>query len=231
MRTVTDIELAWMACALDGEGNITLYPQTQNGYSTYRPVLQVINTNRDFVAHAARICIDMGATFVKIYRRSAQEPYQQVYQLQLRGQSAVRLVLTKLLPWLIIKQDFAKALVEYLNATHKRAMSRAPKEPWEIEEAERIRAKYMPRSRSHANGKAPDSEVIPCQAAEGNGSAEGVETRSVSPNNNPTHERPGSSIVKFPKPRSMKYTLEDREIVRHSDENRSPCINNKGACK
>ena len=36
-------------------------------------------------------------------------------------------------------------------------------------------------------------KTIPSQAAPGNGSAEGVTTRRVSPNNNPAHERPTSN--------------------------------------
>ena len=45
-----------------------------------------------------------------------------------------------------------------------------------------------------ANGEAPAenvlSEVIPCQAAGDFGSAEGVETRGMSSNDNSLHERP-----------------------------------------
>ena len=61
-----------------------------------------------------------------------------------------------------------------------------------------------------ANGETPASiagEAIPCQAAEDFGSAEGVETRDLSSNNNDLQERPtphlhdaeGEDIVRYPR--------------------------------
>jgi hypothetical protein len=57
--------------------------------------------------------------------------------------------------------------------------------------------KYMRKigipTRSKKEGKSIVNSrmmLTPCQAAEGKGSAEGVETRPMSPNNNSVHERP-----------------------------------------
>ncbi len=62
-----------------------------------------------------------------------------------------------------------------------------------------------------ANGEAPavvvhDSEVIPCQAGEGFGSPEGVETRRPSPNSTAAQECPAPDL----------HCAEGEEIVRHS---------------
>jgi len=62
------------------------------------------------------------------------------------------------------------------------------------------------------------SEVIPCQAAAVFGTAEGVETRLMSTNNNSAQERPTDRDVR------------PDDIVRHSDENRRGGLNSHRNC-
>lgn len=233
---VKDTDISWLAAAFDGEGNLCLYPQRQGKYTTYRPVFQIRNTNAEFVYNAARICAELGATFFKVYETKKTDHdvspitgkrYKIDFHLQVRGQKAVATVVRALLPLLYCKREFATELLHYLDAIKSRAESRAPKTPWEVEEAERIRAKHMPRSKSaiHAIGKTPpgNREAIPSQAAEGIGSAEGVETSGLSPNDIDRQERPGSRT--FPPKSRRNVKLLDREIVLTPGESRDVRIN------
>jgi hypothetical protein len=61
-------------------------------------------------------------------------------------------------------------------------------------------------------------QVTPSQAAEGIGSAEGLETRSVSPNNNPTHERPAPHLA---------LVQEGEDIVQAQSESSGVGINSR----
>ena len=231
---MNEANIAWLAAAFDGEGSLTVYPQTQKGYTTYRPVFQIRNTCREFVCRAATICSDLGATFFKVYRDRKRsnmvspltgKMYEDTYHLQVRGQEAVRVVLKAVLPWLIVKRDFARDLLAFLEDSRSRARSRRPWTDTEIARVEWLRATYMPRSMSaHAIGKAPaNGEVIPKEAPEGKGSGEPVETTGLSPNNNGPQERPGSF---FPPNAKHEVVLEDREIVQTLGENRGVRINN-----
>ena len=235
---VKDTDIAWLAAAFDGEGNLCLYPQTQRGYRTYRPVFVVKNTNKEFVIKATKICMDLGASSIKVYKAKRKDnvspftgrEYKDDYILQVRGQGSVSKILRPLLPWLIIKREFATDLVNYLDAIKDRSTARRQIEPWETKEAERIRAAHMPRSKQtdHAIGEPPvNDEGIPSQAEQSaSSSSEGVETTTVrNASNNPSQECPGS--LSFPPRVSRIYKLMDREIVRSSDENRSLDINNR----
>lgn len=186
--TVSDAELAWLACAIDGEGNITLYPQRQNGYETYRPVIQVINTHKRFVQRAIDICLRVGASYAKLYERASSDKYRDVFHMQVRGLDSVEIVLSAVQPWLLIKDKFAEDLLLFIKRF------RSVNSPFERKLAAAVlRKKHMPRARSlFANEEAPaSSEVISCQATLGlEVSVEGVETRDLSPNNNDPQERP-----------------------------------------
>lgn len=92
---------AWLACAIDSEGNI------------YAPVncvrLEIVNTNIEFV-----LCVtSMLGDRAKVYtRKRRSEKETQAYTVVLGKQYELREILRQVLPYLIIKKEKARQVIE-----------------------------------------------------------------------------------------------------------------------
>jgi hypothetical protein len=99
---------AWLACAIDGEGTITVY---LGGALVIR--VSVWNTNYDFVEKAQTLA-HVGC----IRFRKRGERWKKCYEWSTGSLDEVIHVLTEVFPYLIIKKDLAKLVLE-LALYHK----------------------------------------------------------------------------------------------------------------
>lgn len=110
------------------------------------------------------------------------------YWLHVAKKEQVRKLAKLLLPYLIAKKDEAEIVIWYLD---RACVDRAHKST-ELERKMLDLLSIIKRNGGEAPAEIANRirEVIPSQATLGQSGVEGVETRSVSPNNNPIQECP-----------------------------------------
>ncbi len=103
---MTPEEAAWLAAAIDGEGNIhlSLKPWPQASVS-------IFNTNTLFLAKAADLmCGSVGIV------RGKRPGRKTLYRARISGHFKVLITLESVLPYLIIKKDKAKTIVDFIKS-------------------------------------------------------------------------------------------------------------------
>lgn len=207
-------ELAWLAGIIDGEGCFTVKRPIKkakgSGYTPYQLWLVLCNTNEAMVVRAKEIFEKLGATpqpIRKVWKGEKATRWQ--FWLHVAKKKDLLIVTEALLPYLVAKRTEAEIVRWFLiRSCQDRAHRTTPLEAEFLDMLSLIKRN---------GGEAPSElkerirEVIPSQATLGIGGVEGVETRQVSPNNNPVQECPAP--------------LRGDDIVRHSDENRRASIN------
>jgi hypothetical protein len=102
----------WLACAIDGEGSIIMVGvgNPRSGTQKYTSYVSVTNTNCDFIEKAASI---MGT---KITPHQSTFPNSKECFVTITGkQSKIKVILERVLPFLIIKEEHAKLVLEWVE--------------------------------------------------------------------------------------------------------------------
>lgn len=191
------LHIAYIAGFLDADGTITcnMHKQTKSDSMWFKP--QVEFCNQDLVVlKAIRETLESGV--IRAYKVGKSGAFR--LSIPMRD---CKKVLERMIPYLVSKKEQAVLLIEGLNLKQPRGRVIVPVEITEM----RIAINQRIHELNHRNSKDyqtnwvksvnPQSTLvmghwtIPSQASEGEiGSEEGVTTRMVSPNNNPSHERP-----------------------------------------
>lgn len=137
-------DLAWLACFLDCEGSLSL--TARNRKRTYLPAIRIGNTNRAIIDRGILLLQVYGvAAGIALTRRKScvltanPKPVFNIYASNL----SVARLLPWLLPHLIIKREFAGALIGmFCERTIGRIWDDADRAL-----AEFVRYRFMPRSR------------------------------------------------------------------------------------
>ena len=108
----TEAELRWLACALDGEGCISIgsghpQPHARMGWH-FQVVVGIANSSESFMREAMRI-----ARRGRLWRESGKKDgYKPVFKWQTYGLKAKEL-LTELVPYLFAKQQQALLAIDF----------------------------------------------------------------------------------------------------------------------
>ena len=219
----------WIACAIDSEGSLTLSRANlcRAGHrkkwgtagGTYVAWISIYNTDLRYIDACAAILRSWGLT-IRTRPMSRKPPKKNCkvgYGVFIGGMEQVSILLSMVLPYLVIKKDFAEAILSLCASRMGavRGVGGNSKMPWsesDVQMAEEIRRKFMPR-RKRANGEAlldvGVERVIPSEAK---GSAECtlelLESRPTSSTSgNSAHERPASH--------------EDEDVLQSSEKSES----------
>lgn len=122
---LTTEEASWLACAVDGEGTITVIDARRRGQTqhVYVPIVTVSNCNRAFISRATRLIrqsCGAGATC-----RAHNGVNYPVLKSQVVSQKSCAVLLVDLLPHLIVKRGRAEAILTWIDA-RKEARKRRP---------------------------------------------------------------------------------------------------------
>lgn len=115
VRILSPVERAWLAGVIDGEGSIFISRiVASSGYSRrgffYKAFLSVANSNEDFVRRIKEV-IGMGYVGLTIERRRDWKD-----KWEYKGSpSVLRGILPQILPFLVIKQEVARRMLDYLE--------------------------------------------------------------------------------------------------------------------
>lgn len=102
-KNMTEIEKAWLAAAVDGEGTIGFYNGgiTKNGNKKWiRTEICICNTNKDFLLHAKDLT---GVGNISVKHRERRKP---TYEWSTHGRK-IAIIIDQILPYLIIKKQTA----------------------------------------------------------------------------------------------------------------------------
>lgn len=198
-------DIAWLAGIVDGEGCFTVKRpikrksgKRQGNVTSYQLWMVICNTSRAMIDRVARVLAKAGVQHQPVRRvwKGKKATRWQFWIHVARKHDLLRLT-EILLPHLTAKRDEAEIVIWYL----KRACLDQQHRTTPVEMAVLDSMSKIKRN----GGEAPAEiaamlrEVIPSQAVPGHRladgvGAEGVETRSVSPNDNPTQECPATTV-------------------------------------
>lgn len=95
------VDTVWLACAIDGEGCISLS-------KSWQKTVNVTNTKYDFVEKAAILM----NTNVEI-KENTKGNRKTLYIAEIRDRTKIAQLLESILPFLLIKEQHAKLMIEY----------------------------------------------------------------------------------------------------------------------
>ena len=119
-QNMTEPEKAWLACALDTDGHISI---THLYGKLHNPIVGVSNTNKELVEKAASL---IGVN-VKNGRGTIKPMYVAVSQ----GRWACSIILPQVLPYLIIKRENAERVLEWVKSNFPEPRVNNILEAWE----------------------------------------------------------------------------------------------------
>jgi hypothetical protein len=118
---MTEIEKAWLAAVVDSEGTIGLTKNTlkkkrvitkdQVTYIRYSALMMIVNTNYEFIDRCQKL---IGSNEAK-HRRNARFGKKEVWGIFLRNRAQLLSVLRDIEPYLIIKRELSRRLIEWLE--------------------------------------------------------------------------------------------------------------------
>lgn len=109
-----ELQIAYLAGIIDGEGTITIHRHRQHNRPTYqmRPRLIVSNTNRLLLGELQR---RHGGTVITNNQRKKHKPHHKdVYLWRVCGTDELFALIQKLRPHLIVKGALAEVMLKYL---------------------------------------------------------------------------------------------------------------------
>ncbi len=111
-RVLNEIERAWLAAIIDGEGSIMLLKRrdsrSRRGF-IYVPTLLISNTNKAVLVRAWELIGEGG-----VYPAKKETLLWKMKWLYNGSAGVMRLILPQILPYLIVKKGQAKKTLEYL---------------------------------------------------------------------------------------------------------------------
>lgn len=108
---LSEVEKVWLACAIDGEGEIGMQRSKMRrgkGY-TFQGFVGLSNTHRGFIDYGYGLC---GATS-EIQSQKRYGNQAPTWRFRVNASSRVRGILEAILPYLIIKKERAETLLEF----------------------------------------------------------------------------------------------------------------------
>ena len=154
-KNLTDIEAAWLACAVDGEGWIGLYT------NRLWPVVEVgvCNSERNFVENAQML---MGGSVQVKGNRGLIHGYKSkklMTRVVVKGHKHVLHILESILPYLIIKKEKAQKVINFIRGREwgkpsleaRKRVSDAIKLSWQNQDIRERRIRGMLKYRKPCN--------------------------------------------------------------------------------
>ena len=112
LESVSEIDWAWLAGAVDGEGNLRIY---KNRGTYCQATLRVFNTHYNFIEKVSRI------TQGNILGKQGDTPFRTrtCYYVQIGQNGQLWYILRSMLPYLTAKRKLAELVIEYLDIRNR----------------------------------------------------------------------------------------------------------------
>ena len=112
VRTLTQVEAAWIGAMIEGEGSIGWVRPKKNDAKRLNPYLSLVNTSVEVIATMLRLTGDGNIGLDSCHGRKGHKP---VWSYQLNKQKALRVLLPQLIPFLADKTERAEEMLNWLD--------------------------------------------------------------------------------------------------------------------
>jgi len=113
VQSLSPVERAWLAGVMDGEGSISLSKVFNRLYRRaflYRPQLEITNSNKPFLVRIAEV-IGEGT----VHRNKKGDETTRTRWAYIGSAGVLRAILPQILPYMIVKREQAKKMLEYFE--------------------------------------------------------------------------------------------------------------------
>lgn len=112
-QQATQTELAWLSGIIDGEGSLTMsYTKEKKAYT---PSLTIANTNELMISVIVDILNKLGCSFYINKKTQGHLGSKDVWYIQIRRFETLKVLLEKVIPYMVSKQAQAKLILRFVN--------------------------------------------------------------------------------------------------------------------
>ena len=120
--SVRDVDLAWLAGIIDGEGCFTIYAVTRKDAETPSPsaCLTITNSNRLLLLRCKEILDELNIKYLYHDPKNGYQQGRKVMRIRVKNYSSVRKLIELILPFLVGKVDQARIMLEFVSLAGQR---------------------------------------------------------------------------------------------------------------
>lgn len=122
MMTVQDIDLAWLAGIIDGEGCFSIYSVTRKDANIPSPsaYLSITNSNCLVLERCREILEGLNIKYLYNDPKNGHQRGRRVMRIRIKNYSSLQKLIEMLLPFLVGKIDQAKLMREFVHLAGQR---------------------------------------------------------------------------------------------------------------
>lgn len=118
-QQVTEVELAWLAGIIDGEGCVGMYNQNKRkGYHTVSPAIEIVNTDTELIEKVLDILIRLDCKpYIrgKNHNVKRKRTWKLAYNLKLQRMGKLLILLPRVIPYMTgIKRVKAEIMFQFI---------------------------------------------------------------------------------------------------------------------
>jgi len=119
---VRDVDLAWLAGIIDGEGCFTIYSVTRKDAVQPSPSanLTITNSNRNLLERCKEILDDLDIKYLYHDPKNGHQKGRKVMRIRVKNYSSLRRMIELLLPFFVGKADQANVMLEFVSLAGQR---------------------------------------------------------------------------------------------------------------
>jgi len=120
--TVRDIDLAWLAGIIDGEGCFSIYSVTRKDAKTPSPSanLTITNSNCLLLNHCKELLDKLNIKYLYNDPKNGHQQGRRVMRIRVKNYSSLQRLITLLLPFLVGKTEQAIVMLEFVSLAGQR---------------------------------------------------------------------------------------------------------------
>jgi hypothetical protein len=124
MMPVQDVDLAWLAGIIDGEGCFTIYGVTRIDAGTPSPSANITITNSNclLLARCKEILDALNIKYLYNDPKNGHQQGRKVMRIRVKNYSSIQRLIEIILPFLVGKADQAKIMLEFVSLAGQRGM-------------------------------------------------------------------------------------------------------------
>jgi hypothetical protein len=119
---VQDVDLAWLAGVIDGEGCFTIYSVTRKDAVTPSPSanLTITNSNRLLLDRCREILDELNIKYLYHDPKNGHQRGRRVMRIRVKNYSSIQRLIELILPFLVGKVDQANVMLEFVSLAGQR---------------------------------------------------------------------------------------------------------------
>jgi LAGLIDADG endonuclease len=119
---VREIDLAWLAGVIDGEGCFSIYGVTRKDANTPSPSanLTITNSNRLLLGRCKKILDELNIKYLYNDPKNGHQQGRKVMRIRVKNYSSLQKLIELILPFLVGKAEQANVMLEFVSLAGQR---------------------------------------------------------------------------------------------------------------